>query len=67
MNYKNLYASMNFSTLLGISAASKSDYFNETISLVGLSDDNYIYGFTDDAAGYQAAFKNGLANMNGKL
>ena len=51
MNYLDL-ASPNkiFSNLLGISAASKSNYFSETISLVGLSNDK-IYGFTDDPAG----------------
>ena len=41
MNYIDLAASnKNFSNLLGISAASKSNYFNETISLVGLFGDN---------------------------
>jgi len=41
MNYTALAASnKNFSNLLGISAASKSNYFNETISLVGLFGNN---------------------------
>ena len=57
MNYTALAASnKNFSNLLGISAASKSNYFNETISLVGLFGNNSFEGYSDDTAGYEAAF-----------
>ena len=67
MNYTDLTASnKNFSNLLGISAASKSDYFNEkNSSLVGLFGNDTFEEYSDDIAGYEAAFKNGLSFSNG--